>query len=71
MVPFAEIEKNEYNLNIPAISTVRKQRTFRILKPICLGHSNADIEALENYWTVYLTLKSAVFGKSKRPSIAI
>jgi type I restriction enzyme M protein len=25
MMPFAEIEKNEYNLNIPAISTARKR----------------------------------------------
>jgi type I restriction enzyme M protein len=37
------------------------------LKPICWADiPNADIDALENYWTVYPTLKTAFFEKGAR-----
>lgn len=67
MVPFAEIEKNEYNLNIPRYIDSQEAEDIQDIEGHLLGNiPNADIEALENYWTVYPTLKSSLFGKSKR-----
>ncbi|MDO9463609.1 MAG: type I restriction endonuclease subunit M, partial [Deltaproteobacteria bacterium] len=68
MVPFAEIEKNEYNLNIPRYIDSQEAEDIQDIEAHLLGDiPNADIEALENYWTVCPTLKSALFGKSARP----
>jgi len=68
MVPFAEIEKNEYNLNIPRYIDSQEPEDIQDIEAHLLGDiPNADIEALQNYWIIYLTLKSALFGKSKRP----
>ena len=68
MVPFAEIEKNEYNLNIPRYIDSQESEDIQDIEAHLNGDiPNADIEALENYWTVYPTLKSSLFGKSKRP----
>jgi type I restriction enzyme M protein len=67
MVPFADIEKNEYNLNIPRYIDSQEAEDIQNIEAHLLGDiPNADIEALENYWTVYPTLKSALFGKSAR-----
>ncbi|MDP2993377.1 MAG: N-6 DNA methylase, partial [Deltaproteobacteria bacterium] len=67
MVPFAKIEENEYNLNIPRYIDSQEAEDIQDIEAHLLGDiPNADIEALENYWTVYPTLKSALFGKSAR-----
>jgi type I restriction enzyme M protein len=67
MVPFAEIEKNEYNLNIPRYIDSQEAEDIQDIEAHLNGDiPNADIEALENYWTVYPTLISALFGKSAR-----
>ncbi|MDP2157408.1 MAG: N-6 DNA methylase, partial [Nitrospirota bacterium] len=68
MVSVAEIEKNEYNLNIPRYIDSQEAEDIQDIEAHLLGDiPNADIEALENYWTVYPTLKSSLVGKSKRP----
>jgi type I restriction enzyme M protein len=67
MVPFAEIEKNEYNLNIPRYIDSQEAEDIQDIEAHLLGDiPSADIQALENYWTVCPTLKSALFGKSAR-----
>lgn len=67
MVPFAKIEENEYNLNIPRYIDSQEAEDIQDIEAHLLGDiPNADIAALENYWTVYPTLKTALFGKSAR-----
>jgi type I restriction enzyme M protein len=67
MVPFAKIEQNEYNLNIPRYIDSQEAEDIQDIEAHLLGDiPNADIDALENYWTVYPTLKTDLFGKSAR-----
>ena len=67
MIPFAEIEENEYNLNIPRYIDSQEAEDIQDIEAHLLGDiPNADIDALENYWTVYPTLKTALFAKSTR-----
>jgi type I restriction enzyme M protein len=67
IVPFAKIERNEYNLNIPRYIDSQEAEDIQDIEAHLLGDiPNADIEALGNYWTVYPTLKTALFGKSTR-----
>ena len=67
IVPFAKIEQNEYNLNIPRYIDSQEAEDIQDIEAHLLGDiPSADIDALENYWTVYPTLKTALFGKSAR-----
>jgi type I restriction enzyme M protein len=69
MVPFAKIEKNEYNLNIPRYIDSQEAEDVQDIEAHLLGDiPNADIDVLENYWTVYPTLETALFEKSARAS---
>ena len=68
MVPYAEIEKNEYNLNIPRYIDSQEPEDLQDIEAHLLGDiPKADIEALQDYWTVCPTLKAALFSQSKRP----
>jgi type I restriction enzyme M protein len=68
MVPFAEIEKNEFNLNIPRYIDSQEAEDIQDIEAHLLGDiPTADVEALGNYWTVCPTLRTVLFGKSKRP----
>ena len=67
MVPFAEIEKNEYNLNIPRYIDSQEAEDIQNIEAHLLGDiPSADIDALGSYWEVYPTLKNSLFGKSQR-----
>ncbi|MFC1798359.1 type I restriction-modification system subunit M [Thermodesulfobacteriota bacterium] len=67
MVPTAEIESNEFNLNIPRYIDSQESEDIQDIEAHLLGDiPNTDIEALNNYWEVYPALKSTLFGKSKR-----
>jgi len=67
MVPFAEIEKNEYNLNIPRYIDSQEAEDIQDIEAHLLGDiPDADINALKNYWKMYPNLKTALFGKSRR-----
>jgi len=67
MIPFSKIEKNEYNLNIPRYIDSQEAEDIQDIEAHLLGDiPDADIDALENYWTVYPTLKTALFEKSAR-----
>ncbi|MCG7852818.1 MAG: type I restriction-modification system subunit M, partial [Methanosarcinaceae archaeon] len=67
MVSVVEIEKNEFNLNIPRyIDSQEAENIQDIEAHLKGGIPNQDIEDLQNYWNVYPTLKTSLFGESKR-----
>jgi type I restriction enzyme M protein len=67
MVPLAEIEANEFNLNIPRYIDSQEAEDIQDIEAHLLGDlSNADIEALQPYWDVYPSLKKELFATSKR-----
>lgn len=68
-VPLAEIEdaKNDYNLNIPRYIDSQGTEDIQDIEAHLLGDiPNQDIEALNNYWQVYPSLKVELFKTSKR-----
>lgn len=61
-VPFEEIEKNEFNLNIPRyIDTQEEEDIQDLFAHLNGGIPNRDIENLNAYWSVYPTLKKDLF----------
>ena len=67
MVSFEEIEKNEFNLNLPRYIDSQEEEDIQDID----AHLNGgipvrDIDALDRYWQVCPTLKSALF-KENRP----
>lgn len=66
-VPFAEIEKNEYNLNIPRYIDTQEEEDIQDLDAhLNGGIPNRDIDKLENYWKVYPSLKKALFAPLRK-----
>jgi type I restriction enzyme M protein len=62
MVPIAEIEKNEYNLNIPRyIDTQEEEDIQDINAHLKGGIPNSDIDKLQKYWEAYPSLKKELF----------
>ena len=67
IVPFSEIEKNEFNLNIPRYIDSSEAEDLQDIEAHLLGDiPKADIDALHDYWAVCPTLKSALFAQAKR-----
>jgi type I restriction enzyme M protein len=67
MVSLEEIEKNEYNLNIPRyIDSSEPEDLQDITAHLLGGIPDRDIEALENYWQIFPTLKTSLFIASNR-----
>jgi type I restriction enzyme M protein len=67
MVSFSEIEENEYNLNIPRYIDNQEPEDIQDIEAHLLGGiPNADLDALNNYWEVYPTLRKALFCKTSR-----
>jgi len=67
MVPFAEIEKNDYNLNLPRYIDSQQAEDSQDIE----GHLNggiplADVDALQRYWEVCPGLRKTLF-KHNRP----
>src|SRR5579885_199900 len=68
MVSVAEIEANDYNLNIPRyIDSSEPEDLHDIEAHLLGGIPNVDIDALEDYWQVFPTLKQQLFEVSARP----
>lgn len=62
MVSVAEIEEKEYNLNIPRYIDSTEPEDIQDIEAHLQGNiPNADVDALQNYWQVYPTLKSYLF----------
>ena len=67
MVGFAEIEKNEYNLNLPRyIDSQTAEDLQDIAGHLQGGIPVADVEALDRYWRVCPGLRPALF-RANRP----
>ncbi|MDD3562148.1 MAG: type I restriction-modification system subunit M [Candidatus Cloacimonetes bacterium] len=63
LVPVAEIEKNEYNLNIPRyIDSSEAEELQDIEAHLKGGIPGRDIDALQEYWKVFPELKGKLFG---------
>ena len=61
-VPVEEIEKNDYNLNIPRYIDTQEEEDIQDLNAhLNGGIPNRDVEGLNNYWTVYPSLKEGLF----------
>jgi type I restriction enzyme M protein len=66
MVSFEEIEKNEFNLNLPRyIGSQTPEDHQDIAGHLQGGISIADIDALESYWAVCPQLRNALFKPSR------
>ncbi|NOY72233.1 MAG: type I restriction-modification system subunit M [Gammaproteobacteria bacterium] len=67
IVSFADIEKNEFNLNIPRYIDSSEAEDLQDIEAHLLGDiPKADIEDLQNYWDVLPGLQSALFSPAKR-----
>ena len=62
MVSFKDIEGNDYNLNIPRyIDSSSPEDLHDLSAHLSGGIPNADIEALDNYWQVFPSLRRTLF----------
>lgn len=67
MVPFEEIAKNDYNLNIPRyIDSSEPEDLHDLNAHLNGGIPNVDIDALQAYWRVFLNLRKTLFAPSDR-----
>ncbi|MBM3137310.1 MAG: type I restriction-modification system subunit M [Chloroflexi bacterium] len=66
-VPFSEIQKNDYNLNIPRyIDSSEPEDSQDIEAHLNGGIPNRDIDAMESYWQVFSSLKDELFTPNER-----
>ena len=67
MVSVAEIEKNDFNLNIPRyIDSSEPEDLHDLTAHLNGGIPNADVDALEEYWSVFPSLRSELFADNGR-----
>ncbi len=67
MITTAEIEENEYNLNIPRYIDNQEEEDLQDIEAHLLGGiPEPDIDALQKYWDVCPNLKDALFSSSYR-----
>lgn len=65
-VAFEEIEKNEYNLNIPRyIDSTEPEDLQSIEGHLNGGIPSADVEALKRYWEICQGLRGALFNDNR------
>lgn len=62
LVTYSEIEKNEYNLNIPRYIDTQEEEDIQDLNAhLNGGIPQQDIDAMQQYWTVYPNLRKDLF----------
>ncbi len=69
MVPISEIsdEKNDYNLNIPRYIDSQEDEDIQDIDAHLKGDiPNSDIDALQDYWRVYPSLKNTLISVGER-----
>lgn len=67
IVPIAEIETKEYNLNLPRYIDSQEEEDIQdIAAHLQGGIPNTDIDNLSKYWAVYPTLKTELFTPNER-----
>jgi type I restriction enzyme M protein len=72
LVPMAEIQTNEYNLNIPRYIDGQTAEDIQDLAAHLMGGIPLrDIDALDRYWQVYPSLRTQLFQSSERTGYCI
>ena len=67
MVPFAEIEKNEFNLNLPRyIDSQTPEDLQDIAGHLQGGIPATDVDALQPYWAICPQLRHSLFDENRR-----
>lgn len=67
LVPYSEIEKNEFNLNIPRyIDSSEPEDLHDLFAHLNGGIPKSDVDALEEYWQVFPNLRSSLFTPSEK-----
>ncbi|MBP6965139.1 MAG: type I restriction-modification system subunit M [Armatimonadetes bacterium] len=67
MVPMAEIEGNDFNLNIPRYIDATEPEDLQDIEAHLLGGiPNRDVEVLSEYWQVFPSLKDQLFMPGDR-----
>jgi type I restriction enzyme M protein len=68
MVPVAEIEKNDFNLNIPRyIDSSDPEDLQDIAAHLMGGIPERDVDALGEFWDVVPSVRASLFGPGDRP----
>ena len=68
MVPLAEIEANDFNLNLPRyIDSTEPEDVQDIAAHLKGGIPNADIDGLAAYWQVFPNVRRELFADADRP----
>ncbi|MBK8889214.1 MAG: type I restriction-modification system subunit M [Dechloromonas sp.] len=68
MVPLAEIEANDFNLNLPRyIDSTEPEDVQDIAAHLKGGIPNADIDGLAAYWEVFPNVRRELFADADRP----
>ena len=68
LVPLAEIEANDYNLNLPRyIDSTEPEDRQDIEAHLKGGIPNADIDDLDAYWQVFPSVRGELFTDANRP----
>lgn len=68
LVPLAEIESNDFNLNLPRyIDSTEPEDLQDIEAHLKGGIPNADIDGLAPYWQVFVGVRSELFTDADRP----
>jgi type I restriction enzyme M protein len=71
MVSVVEIEEKEFNLNIPRYIDSTEPEDIQNIEAHLQGDiPNADLDALQHYWTVYPSLQQHLFEKSIRDNFS-
>jgi type I restriction enzyme M protein len=67
LVPLAEIEANDYNLNIPRYIDGSEPEDIQDIEAHLRGGiPNRDIDALDRYWALFPALKQRLFSANSR-----
>ncbi len=67
-----EIQKNEYNLNIPRyVDSSEQAETWDIYASMFGGIPRAELENLQRYWKAFPLLKKALFTESTTPYVQL
>ena len=67
IIPISEIEEKEFNLNIPRYIDSQDEEDLQdIAAHLQGGIPDTDIDALQNYWDVYETMRTDLFKKFDR-----
>ncbi|TVQ04815.1 MAG: type I restriction-modification system subunit M, partial [Planctomycetaceae bacterium] len=67
MVPLAEIEKNDFNLNLPRYIDSQQAEGLQDIEGHLLGGiPQADVDALSRYWEVCPQLQQSLFKRNRK-----